>query len=70
MEMIQVKSSNVVAIGHDGNDLYVQYASGTYRYKNVSVKLFEDLKNSDSKGRFMNQFIKDSFICERLKETK
>lgn len=68
--MIKVNSSNVVAIGHDGNDLYVQYASGTYRYKNVSVKLFEELKQSDSKGRFMNQFIKDSFVCERLREAK
>lgn len=70
MEMIKVNSSNVVAIGHDGSDLYVQYASGTYRYKNVSKQLFEDLKNADSKGRFMNLFIKDRFICERLKEAK
>jgi len=70
MEMIKVNSSNVVAIGHDGSDLYVQYTSGTYRYVGVSKQLFEDLKNAESKGRFMNQFIKDSFKCERLREAK
>jgi len=70
MEMIKVNSSNVMAIGHDGQDLYVQYAAGTYRYKGVSAKLFEDLKNAESKGRFMNQYIKDSFVCERLREAK
>ena len=70
MEMIKVNSSNVVAIGHDGSDLYVQYASGTYRYVGVSKQLFEGLKNADSKGKFMNQYIKDSFKCERLREAK
>ena len=70
MEMINVKSSNVQAIGYDGQDLYVKYASGTYRYIGVSAKLFEDLKNAESKGKFMNQYIKDSFKCERLREAK
>ena len=70
MEMIRVNSSNVQAIGYDGQDLYVKYNSGTYRYIGVSKKLFEDLKNAESKGKFMNQFIKDYFKCERLREAK
>lgn len=70
MEMIKVNSSNVQAIGYDGQDLYVEYNSGTYRYVGVSAKLFEDLKNAESKGKFMNQYIKDSFKCERLREAK
>lgn len=70
MEMIKVNSSNVIAIGHDGKDLYVEYASGTYRYDNVSTKLFEDLKNAESKGKFMNQFIKNNYKYIRLVESK
>jgi len=70
MEMIKVNSSNVVAIGHDGKDLYVEYASGTYVYENVNSKLFEDLKKAESKGRFLNDFIKGTYKYHRLVEGK
>ena len=70
MEMIKVQSSNIQEIGYDGKDLYVKYTSGTYRYANVSVKLFEELKNAESKGKFMNQFIKNNYKYERLVEGK
>lgn len=70
MEMIKVQSSNVELIGYDGKDLYVKYASGTYRYIGVDQKLFEDLKNAPSKGRFMNENIKYNFKYERLCEVK
>ena len=30
MEMIKVISSNIVAIGHYNDDLYVEFESGTY----------------------------------------
>lgn len=70
MEMIKVNSSNVIAIGHDGKDLHVQYAGGTYVYEDVSKELFEELKNAESKGRFMNSRIKGSFKYHRLVEGK
>lgn len=68
MEMIKVNSSNVIAIGHDSNDLYVEYASGTYVYENVSKELFEELKKAESKGRFMSENIKGVFKYHRLVE--
>jgi len=70
MEMIKVNSSNVIAIGYDGKDLHVQYAGGTYVYENVSRQLFEDLKKAESKGKFMNEFVKGTYKYHRLVESK
>lgn len=65
--MVEVNSSNIRAIDHDGNDLIVEYKSGAkYRYKNVSNDLFESLKSAESKGRFMNSEIKGKFDYERI----
>ena len=35
MKMIKVVSSNVVAVGYEKNNLYVDYKSGSYVYYNV-----------------------------------
>lgn len=61
MEMMKVESSNVIAIGHDGNDLYVEYASGIYKYNNVPKALYEKFLKAPSKGKFMNEEIKDKY---------
>ena len=35
MKKIKVVSSNVVAVGYENNDLYVDFKSGSYVYKDV-----------------------------------
>lgn len=70
MKMIKVESSNVIAVGHDGKDLYVEYPTGTYKYNNVPKTLYEKLLNAPSKGRFMNEEIRHNFEYTRVQEVK
>ena len=51
IQFTQVQSSNIISIGHDGTNLYVNYKSGTYKYENVDKSVYESLLSSDSKGR-------------------
>lgn len=69
MENIQftpVQSSNIISVGHDGTNLYVNYKSGTYMYENVDKSVYESLLSSDSKGRFMNENIKGRYNYSRI----
>ena len=69
MENIQftpVQSSNIISVGHDGTNLYVNYKSGTYMYENVDKSVYESLLSSDSKGRFMNENIKGKYNYSRV----
>ena len=66
INFVEVQSSNVVSVGYDNHDLYVNYKSGTYRYKNVGKTVFESLLNSESKGKFMNEHIKGNYECVRI----
>lgn len=57
VEMIQTpESSNIECFGYDELEkiLYVKFKSGdtVYSYKNVSKKVFEDMKAAKSKGSF------------------
>ena len=69
METVQftpVQSSNIISIGHDGTNLYVNYKSGTYKYENVDKTLYESLLSSESKGKFMNEHIKGKYNYSRV----
>ena len=69
METIQftpVQSSNIISVGHDGTNLYVNYKSGTYKYENVDKSVYESLLSSESKGRFMNENIKGTYLYSRV----
>jgi hypothetical protein len=69
MENIQftpVQSSNIISVGHDGTNLYVNYKSGTYKYDNVDKSVYESLISSESKGRFMNENIKGKYTYTRV----
>ena len=66
IDMTPVESSNVVAVGYSDNTLYVKYSSGMYKYDNVPKDVAEKLLNADSKGRFMNDYIKGSYTCTKL----
>ena len=58
MQMFSVDSSNVVAIGYDGNNVKVQFNSGTYVYHNVPENVWNAFQNSSSKGQFVHSTLK------------
>lgn len=70
MEMIKVESSNVIAVGHDGKDLYVEYPAGVYKYNDVPVTIYEKLLKAPSKGRFMNEEIRNNYEYTRIPGNK
>ena len=67
MKMIKVVSSNVVAVGYKGNDLYVDYKSGSYVYKDVPKKVYDGLVNAESKGKYMHANVKGKYEYLRIK---
>ena len=67
--MIPVVSSNVESIGFDESTqtLRVRFLNGsTYDYKNVSSMEFEQLKNAQSVGSYLNRNIKGNYAYERV----
>ena len=66
IQFTQVNSSNIISVGHDGTNLYVNYKSGTYKYENVDKSIYESLLTSDSKGRFMNENIKGKYNYSKV----
>ena len=66
IQFTEVQSSNIISIGHDGTNLYVNYKSGTYKYENVDKSIYESLLTSESKGRFMNENIKGKYTYTRV----
>jgi len=49
--------------------LDVTFQNGTeYRYKGVPATTFEDLKKTESAGKFLNQVIKGKFEYEKLED--
>lgn len=61
MKMIEVVSSNVVAVGYEDNNLYVDYKSGSYVYKDVPEEIYNALLNAESKGKFMWAKVKGKY---------
>jgi len=56
MEMKEIKSSAIAAIGHDGETLRVRFQGGReYDYPGVSAEAFTDLLNAESAGQHFRQ---------------
>jgi hypothetical protein len=64
MDRIQVVSGNIRSIGYDTDKriLEVEFKSGSiYQYSNVPEHEYEGLLNASSKGRYLNNHIKDRY---------
>ena len=64
MEMKQVESSNVAAVGYDEENevLAVAFHSGrTYRYEAVPKSVYDNLLSADSVGRQFNATVRDQY---------
>lgn len=67
MIMNKVDSSNIESIGYEKNDLIVEFKNGnTYKYFNVEKTLYEAFLKSDSKGKFLNNFIKNNYKYSKM----
>ena len=66
MKKVKVISSNVVAVGYENNNLYVDYKSGSYVYENVPEEIYAALLAAESKGKFMWAKVKGRYDYYRL----
>ena len=69
IDMIDVTSSNVGAIGYDETSqiLYVRFTNNTlYIYKGVPVGEFDGLRSAPSIGSYLHRNIKNLFPYERI----
>lgn len=59
VELTPVDSSNVAAVGHKDNTLYVEFKhGGLYRYFNVPAETYQAMLAADSVGKFLNAEVK------------
>lgn len=69
IEMKQVSSSNIAAIGYDAENeiVYVQFLNSTeYTYKGVPQHEFDGLLNAPSVGSYLNRNYKNIYPYERI----
>ncbi len=69
MEREPVSSSNLLSIGYDisSETLEIEFiTSGVYQYLNVPQFMWESLMMADSKGRFFNAEIRNTYPCVRV----
>jgi hypothetical protein len=61
-----VDSSNLEAVGADGDDLLVRFKrGGVYRYRGAG-HLLPSLLAAESAGRFLARFVRNRFSFDRL----
>ncbi|KQC13901.1 MAG: KTSC domain containing protein [Desulfuromonas sp. SDB] len=69
MEMIQVKSSNLAAVGYDPNSavLKVEFLNcRIYEYYDVPQYIFDELLAADSKGKYAASNIYKNYNQQRI----
>lgn len=60
--MILISSSTLLGFEYDSGNLTIFFRDGgRYVYHNVPQEVFEQFKNSPSKGKFYNQYIKGRY---------
>jgi hypothetical protein len=66
----QVQSSDIHSVGYDGvtEVLEIEFNSGgIYQYSNVSERVYSELMNAESHGKYFHRYIKDKFPTSRIK---
>ncbi len=69
VEMIQVSSSNILAVGYDADNqiVHVQFLNGSkYIYKGVPQHEFDGLLNAPSVGSYLHRNYKNIYPYERI----
>lgn len=66
MNMIQVSSSAISAVGYDPTTMHmkIRFTQGnTYDFCDVPAHVFNGLINAASKGNYYNDYIRDRYQC-------
>jgi hypothetical protein len=67
MERIKVESSNIESVGWENDTLEVAFKNNrTYHYHDLTKEVYEMFLKAESKGKFLNQFVKERYVCERV----
>ncbi len=69
MNRIPVDSSNLASVGYDPNSLTleIEFNNGSlYQYFDVPEVVYQQLMQADSKGTFLNAYIKGQFRYTKL----
>ena len=67
MSWISVDSSNIDKIKHEDNNLYVQFLDGSiYEYIDVPHNIYQNMLTSQSKGKYLHQYIKGFYQYNRV----
>lgn len=65
IQFTPVESSNLDAVAHYLDDLFIRFKNGkTYRYSDVPLETFEELRDAPSVGKAFHALIRDKFECE------
>lgn len=66
-DLTPVQSSNIAAVGHDGDHLYVQFHGGsTWKYHNVPADQHAEMIKASSVGKFFGKHVKPNFKAEKV----
>lgn len=69
MKHIDVDSSLIHSISYDEQSRTLEirfHETGRYRYHDVEPEVVEELLDAESKGRYFNDYIRDSYLFTRL----
>ena len=70
-ELIKVESSNIDMIGYDDNQIFVQFkGGGIYKYNKTDLDVFNEMKKSESVGKFLNTKIKNVYEFNKLEDVE
>ena len=70
MDRQSVSSSNIRSIGYDAasSTLEVEFhGGGVYQYYGVPENVYSALMRASSKGRYLNDHIKDRYRCRQVR---
>jgi KTSC domain len=61
------ESSNIETFAHEAGNMRVCFKNGTiYDYFEVPVKVFEEMKKAESKGKFLNANLRGKYRTQKL----
>lgn len=69
MDREPVASTNIASAGYDeaSETLEIEFSNGTiYQYYNVGGALYEQFRQSTSKGQFLNAYVRNAYPYSRV----
>ena len=67
MQMVSVDSSNLSSVGYESGTLYVRFHNGgLYAYSGVPERVYRELLNADSHGKYLARFVKGVYPYRKI----